>query len=295
MGAPDARGSRGAWPHAPGHRGGTPDTDENPRHPPHAPGPHGNTPDTRGSLRHRPHAPGRHGNTPAVRGHPAGMTQARETLGCVLAGGLARRMGGGDKPLRLLGGRPMLDHALARLAPQVAAVVLNANGDPARFASYGLPVVADGLPDHPGPLAGILAALDWAAAERPDLPWLVSVPGDSPFIPRDLVARLHAAREEAGLPLACARSGGQAHPPIGLWPVTLREELRAALLAGERKIDRWTARHGCAHADWPDRPVDPFFNANAPEDLATAERLLPLLRAAEAGVRDKDGRGECRA
>jgi molybdopterin-guanine dinucleotide biosynthesis protein A len=203
-----------------------------------------------------------------------------DTLGVVLAGGLARRMGGGDKPMRPLGGRPMLDHALARLAPQVAAMVLNANGDPVRFAAFALPVVADGLPDHPGPLAGILAALDWAATQRPDTPWIVSVPGDSPFIPRNLVARLHAARETAGVPLACARSDGQAHPPIGLWPVALREDLRAALLGGERKIDRWTARHGCAHADWPTDPVDPFFNANAPEDLAEAETLLALLQTA---------------
>lgn len=209
-----------------------------------------------------------------------------DTLGVVLAGGLARRMGGGDKPLRLLGGKPMLDHALGRLSPQVAAVVINANGDPDRFAGYGLPVVADGLADYPGPLAGILAALDWAAAQRPDLPWLVSVPGDSPFIPLDLVARLHAAREAAGVPLACARSAEQTHPPVGLWPVALREDLRTALTSGERKIDRWTARHGCAHADWPDRPVDPFFNANAPEDLEAAERLLPLLQSAGGNAID---------
>ncbi len=201
-----------------------------------------------------------------------------DTLGVVLAGGLARRMGGGDKPLRLLGGVPMLDHVLARFKPQVAAVVLNANGDPARFAEHAVPVVADGLPDHPGPLAGILAALDWTAEHHPDLPWVVSVPGDSPFIPHDLVARVHEARAAQGVPLACARSAGQAHPPVGVWPVSLRHDLRAALLAGERKIDRWTARHGCAHADWADQPVDPFFNANAPEDLATAETLLPLLQ-----------------
>lgn len=212
-----------------------------------------------------------------------------DTLGVVLAGGLARRMGGGDKPLRLLGGVPMLDHALGRLAPQVATVVINANGDPARFAGYGLPVVPDGLPDHPGPLAGILAGLDWAAAHRPDLPWVVSVPGDSPFIPADLVARLHAARAGAGVPLACARSGGQAHPPVGLWPVALREDLRAALAAGERKINRWTGRHGCAHAGWPDHPVDPFFNANAPEELEAAERLLPLLQTPRANAIDIGG------
>jgi molybdopterin-guanine dinucleotide biosynthesis protein A len=202
------------------------------------------------------------------------VNPARDTLAVVLAGGLARRMGGGDKPLKLLAGRPLLAHVLERVAPQVAAVVLNANGDPARFAGYGLPVVPDGLPDHPGPLAGVLAALDWAAAERPELPWVLSVPGDCPFLPGDLAPALHAARQAAGVPLACARSGGQAHPPVGLWPVALRGELRAALLAGERKIDRWTARFGCAHADWPATPIDPFFNANAPEDLAEAEALL---------------------
>ncbi len=199
-----------------------------------------------------------------------------DTLGVVLAGGLARRMGGGDKPLRLLAGRPLLAHVIERLAPQVAEVVINANGDPARFAAFGRTVLADPLPDHPGPLAGILAALDWAAAERPGLGWVVSVPGDSPLIPRNLVARLHAARAAAaaGVPLACARSGGWAHPPVGLWPVALRADLRAALLAGERKIDRWTARHGIAQADWDAVPIDPFFNANTPEELAAAEALL---------------------
>ncbi|MBO1073050.1 molybdenum cofactor guanylyltransferase MobA [Roseomonas marmotae] len=202
------------------------------------------------------------------------MPNSPETLGVVLAGGLARRMGGGDKPLRELGGRPLLAHVLARLRPQVTALLLNANGDPARFGPFGLPVVADGVPDYPGPLAGVLAALDWAAAHRPGLEWVVSVPGDSPFIPADLVARLHRAREVAGVPMACAKSGGWTHPPVGLWPVALREELRAALLADERKIDRWTARFGCASAEWPDRPRDPFFNANTPEELAEAEALL---------------------
>jgi molybdenum cofactor guanylyltransferase len=197
-----------------------------------------------------------------------------DTLGVVLAGGLARRMGGGDKPLRPLGGRPLLDHVLERLRPQVAGVVLNANGDPARFAAYRLPVVPDGMADFPGPLAGVLAALDRMAECRPEHPWLVSVPGDSPLIPHDLVARLHGAREAAGMPLACARSGGWAHPPVGLWPVALRDDLRAALLGGERKIDRWTARHGIAHADWDTAPLDPFFNANTPEELAEAERML---------------------
>jgi molybdenum cofactor guanylyltransferase len=194
------------------------------------------------------------------------------TLAVILAGGLARRMGGGDKVLRRLAGRPLLDHVLDRLRPQVATIILNANGDPARFAGFGLPVIADTLPDHPGPLAGILAALEHAAARG--VPDVLSVTGDAPFIPLDLLARLRAARDAAGMPLACARSGGQPHPPIGLWSVARRDDLRAALLAGERKIDRWTARHGCAAADWPATPHDPFFNANTPEDLAEAERLL---------------------
>lgn len=207
------------------------------------------------------------------------MAPRADTLGAVLAGGLARRMGGGDKPLRTLAGRPLLRHVLDRLAPQVAAVVLNANGDPGRFAAYGLPVAPDGLPDHPGPLAGVLAALDWAAERRPDLPWVLTAPGDCPFLPPDLAERLHAALKLAGgAALACAGTPGQTHPPVGLWPVALRSALRDALLAGERKIDRWTARFGCAVAEWPTEPIDPFFNANAPEDLAAAERVL--LRAA---------------
>ncbi|TCZ65512.1 molybdenum cofactor guanylyltransferase MobA [Roseicella aquatilis] len=195
-------------------------------------------------------------------------------LAVILAGGLARRMGGGDKPLRSLAGQPLLEHVLERLRPQVAGIILNANGDPARFAAHGLPVVPDSLPDFPGPLAGVLAGLDWAAAHRPEVTTLLSVPGDTPFLPPDLVARLRAARAAAGTPMACAASGGWPHPPIALWPVALRGALRAALLAGERTIMRWTARFGCASAEWSTDPIDPFFNVNAPEDLAAAEALL---------------------
>lgn len=195
-----------------------------------------------------------------------------DTVAVVLAGGLARRMGGGDKPLRPIAGRPMLDHVLDALRGQVGLIAINANGEAARFAAWGLPVLADTLPDHPGPLAGILAGLAWA--ETRGVAWLVSAPGDSPLLPSDYVARLHAAREAAGTPLACAISAGQTHPPCGLWPTSLRADLEQALRAGERKIDRWTARHGIAHADWPTQPIDPFFNANAPEDLALAEALL---------------------
>lgn len=208
------------------------------------------------------------------------MTSER-TLGLLLAGGLARRMGGGDKPLRLIAGRSLLAHVRERLAPQCDGLLINANGEPARFSAYGLPVVADGVQDFAGPLAGILAGLDWMAENRPELDWMVSVAADTPFIPRDLVSRLHRARAEAGLPLACAASGGWSHPVIGLWPASLRADLRHALTVDqERKIDRWTARHGCASAEWPVDPVDPFFNANRPEDIAEAERLAALLGGA---------------
>ena len=198
-----------------------------------------------------------------------------ETLGVLLAGGLARRMGGGDKPLKTLGGVTLLDRAVARLAPQCDGLIVNANGDPARFAGLGLPVVADTVEGFAGPLAGVLAALEWMAVHRPQTAWLLSIPTDSPFLPADLVARLHAAREAAGTSLACARSGDQTHPVVGLWPVSLAGDLRHALVVEDlRKIDRWTARHGIAEAVWPTAPYDPFFNANSPEDLAEAETIL---------------------
>lgn len=185
-------------------------------------------------------------------------------------------MGGGDKPLSPLAGRPILAHVIARLQAQCDGLVLNANGDPARFAAFGLPVLADSVPDFAGPLAGILAGLDWLAQHRPAAAWLLSVAADTPFIPRDLVQRLHAARLATGAPLACAASGEQAHHAIGLWPVALRQDLRRALDAGERKISRWTQGHGVATAAWPREPVDPFFNVNTPDDLREAERLATL-------------------
>jgi molybdenum cofactor guanylyltransferase len=196
------------------------------------------------------------------------------TLGLVLAGGLARRMGGGDKARIAIGGVTILQRVLACLAPQCTRIVINANGDPARFANTKLPVVADSVPDFAGPLAGILAGLDWAARHVPDCEWLASAPGDCPFLPNDLVARLHAARIAAGAPLACARSGERRHPVVGLWPLALREDLRRALVAeGLRKIEIWTARHRVAIADWPAEPVDPFFNVNTPEEAAQAQAL----------------------
>ena len=197
--------------------------------------------------------------------------------GVVLAGGLARRMGGGDKPMRRIGGRTILERVIARLTPQCDGLILNANGDPARFADFGLPVIPDSVADFPGPLAGILAGLDWAASHRRDVSFVLSAAADCPFLPRDLVARLHRARVEQDAQLAVAASDGQSHPVIGLWSVALRDELRHALVVEDiRKIDRWTARYKLATVTWPITPLDPFFNANTMDDIAEAERLAAL-------------------
>ncbi len=179
-------------------------------------------------------------------------------VGLLLCGGQSRRMGGGDKALRLLGGIPLLDRVIERLRPQVDALVLNANGDPGRF-----------------PLAGVLAGLDWAASLRPDCPYIVSVATDAPFLPTDLVTRLADGLDAAHADLACAASGGRAHPVFGMWPVRLREDLRRAVVAeGIRKVDLWTERHRLATVSFAEQPVDPFFNANRPEDFETAAALL---------------------
>jgi molybdenum cofactor guanylyltransferase len=205
-------------------------------------------------------------------------------LGLLLAGGQSRRMGGGDKALRVLDGRPLLQRVVDRMRPQVAALVLNANGDPARFAGFGMPVVADSIPDFAGPLAGILAGLDWAAAHRPDCPVIASVATDAPFLPENLVSNLHQGMAADGAELACAASAGQPHPVIGLWPVRLRDDLRRALVEeGVRKVDVWTSRYRLATVSFPELSlgdglaIDPFFNANRPEDFARAAALLDRL------------------
>ena len=205
------------------------------------------------------------------------MTEQLATLGVILAGGLARRMGGGDKTMRAIAGRPILDHVIERLAPQCDSLILNANGDPARFGAWGLPVVPDDVPDFAGPLAGVLAALDWTALHHPAIEWVVSVAADCPFLPRDLVARMQTERVAMQAELAVAASGDQSHPVVGLWKVSLRHELRHALVVEEcRKIDRWTARYRLVTTKWPETPVDPFFNANTPDDVAEAEALARL-------------------
>jgi molybdopterin-guanine dinucleotide biosynthesis protein A len=199
---------------------------------------------------------------------------AETVAGVILAGGRARRMGGGDKSLLPLGGRPLLAHVIARLRPQVAALVLNANGDPARFAGFGLPIVADAIGDHPGPLAGILAGLDWARAHAPDARWLLSAPTDTPFLPDSLVSRLRGAVRSGEGVIACATSRGRTHPVVALWPVALADDLRRALVEeGVRKVDGFNARYRTAAVDFAAEPVDPFLNINTPDDLENAARL----------------------
>ncbi|WP_293574097.1 molybdenum cofactor guanylyltransferase MobA [Phaeobacter sp.] len=201
-----------------------------------------------------------------------------QPMGVVLAGGQATRMGGGDKGALVVGGRSMLDRVVDRLGPQVGRLVINANGDPHRFAEYGLPVVADSLPDFPGPLAGVLAGMEWAA--QAGATHIVTAAADTPFFPTDLVGRLSRAAERANTPIALAATheGGRTnrHPTFGLWPVALRADLRAALEGGLRKVVLWTDKHGAATAAFDD---EAFFNVNTPEDLAEAER-----RAAEERV-----------
>lgn len=205
------------------------------------------------------------------------MDDSPKTLGVLLAGGLARRMGGGDKPMRTIAGRTILERVIARVAPQCEQLILNANGDPSRFASFRLPVIADNIEGFVGPLAGVLAALDWSVEHRPDIDWVLSTATDCPFLPRDLVKRLHQARTAEGSPIAVAASGGHVHHVVALWNVSLREQLRNALLKEDiRKVGFWMSRYKPATVTWPDTPLDPFFNANTVEDIAEAERLAAL-------------------
>lgn len=201
----------------------------------------------------------------------------RSTLpGVILAGGRAARMGGGDKGLLPLGGSTLLDHVIGRFAPQCCELALSANGDPARFARFGLQVLADTLPDHPGPLAGVLAGLDWAAEKGAEA--IVTVAADTPFLPLDLVAGLAQAAGEEGVSIAAsvdAVGSPRRHPTFGLWPVALRDDLRAALASGQRKVTEWADRHGAATAVFAATDgFDPFFNINTPQDLELAREHL---------------------
>lgn len=205
---------------------------------------------------------------------------AGSIAGVILAGGRATRMGGGDKTLRPVNGQPMLAHVIDRLRPQVDALVLNANGDPARFAAFGLDVVDDSVAGYAGPLAGILAGMDWAARRGHGL--IVSVAGDTPCFPESLVVALRAAMVAEGTPIAMAMTadperGMSRHPTFALWSVALREDLRAALGAGTRKVIQWAEPMGCAKAMFGDARY-PFFNVNTPGDLDTVEALVAAVR-----------------
>lgn len=201
----------------------------------------------------------------------------RQPLGVILAGGQATRMGGGDKGLLRLGKGTLLSSVIDRLSPQVAGLALNANGDPSRFDALGLPVLADSIEGFAGPLAGVLAGLDWAASQGAET--IVTAAADTPFFPADLVPRLLLASEGQSVPLVLAatpdsKRGQVRHPTFGLWPVSLREDLRAALDGGLRKVVMWTDQHGGREALFPSDGFDPFFNVNTPDDLAQAEALI---------------------
>jgi molybdopterin-guanine dinucleotide biosynthesis protein A len=195
-----------------------------------------------------------------------------DCIGVILAGGLARRMGGGDKPLVEIAGRPILRHVVDRLKPQCARLAINANGDPARFTAFGLPVICDSVEGFAGPLAGVLAGMDFGAAKG--AAHVLSAPGDTPFLPADLLSRLQAARTRTGATIAVAASNGRTHHAVALWPLALREDVRRALVAeDERRVSAFIGRYASVIVDWPIEPYDPFFNVNRPEDLARADAI----------------------
>jgi molybdopterin-guanine dinucleotide biosynthesis protein A len=205
-------------------------------------------------------------------------SQSVAPAGVIVAGGRSQRMGGGDKFMRPLRGEPILGHVIARSRRQVRALVLNANGDPARLAAFGLPVVSDSVPGYVGPLAGILAGLDWAA--RQGSGWLASFTADAPFVPLNLVSRLSEAATGAGADIACAASGGRRHPAIALWRVGLRDPLRAAITSEQLyRVDTWAARYRRVEVDFPVDPIDPFLNINEVADLAAAESALSIIQS----------------
>ena len=202
-------------------------------------------------------------------------TVSDSIVGLLLAGGQSRRMGGGDKALMKLGGDTLLARIIARVRPQVGPLVLNANGELSRFAAFGLPIAPDVVEGYAGPLAGVLTGLEWAREHAPEYDYVASFACDAPFVPCDLVARLYATMRDSNADMACATSGGREHPVFALWPVRLAEDLRSAVAEeGVRKVDAWTARYRLARADFSTDPIDPFFNVNAPEDMAAAEALL---------------------
>ncbi len=208
------------------------------------------------------------------------MTNKTEKIiGVLLAGGLARRMGGGDKPLKTLGGKPILDQVIERARSQVDTLILNANGEQDRFKAYGLPVVKDVIEGYAGPLAGILSGMEWTRenVEDGENAWLASFACDAPFFPLNLIRCLFDEIQNAGADMACARSNNRSHPVFALWPVALAGDLRKAMEdEGVRKIDLWTGRYNTLNVEfsYKAKEIDPFFNINRPDDLLTAEKWL---------------------
>ena len=193
----------------------------------------------------------------------------------ILAGGLSRRMGHIDKAFIGLDNKPLLAHVLGQMQPQTAITIINANGDPERFSQWGLPVVADTVEDFPGPLAGVLAAMEWNRKHQPQNRWIISVPVDSPFVPGDLVTRLLVSVEQNRADMACAKSNNRHHPVIGLWPVALADNLRQSITCESiRKVDLWTSRFNLVHTEFDTTNGDPFFNINRPQDVEQAEQIL---------------------
>jgi molybdopterin-guanine dinucleotide biosynthesis protein A len=207
------------------------------------------------------------------------MGKRHQVTGVILAGGRSRRMGGGDKGLLELAGRPMLAHVVCRMRPQVKALIVNANGDPSRFAPLGLPVVPDTIGGFVGPLAGVLAGMRWSAAHAPATRWIATAAGDAPLLPADLVDKMVRALEDRPGAIALAQSHGELHPVIGLWPLALADDLEGQLRAGMRKVLNWTDRHGIVAVPFPPTRVcgldiDPFFNANTPLELDQLRTML---------------------
>jgi molybdopterin-guanine dinucleotide biosynthesis protein A len=200
-------------------------------------------------------------------------------LGVLLAGGRARRMGGGDKGLSILGGRPMMERIIERAQSQVSVLIINANGDVERFKNFEIEVIPDVIDGFAGPLAGVLTGLEWAVMHAPEVDWVATFATDAPFVPFDLVKRLFSAVYSDNADLACACSNGRSHPVFGLWPVHLADDLRRAMIDEKiRKIDAWTARYKLIEVDFSIKPIDPFFNVNAPEHLVEAEALLNTVK-----------------
>ncbi len=196
-------------------------------------------------------------------------------VGVIMAGGLSRRMGGGDKFDIELNGKTLLEITIERAKPQVDCLILNANVDAEQFAEHGLPVVADCIDGFAGPLAGILTGMHWARENQPDCEWVASFACDTPFFPMDIVARFQSALQEQEADIACAKSGPQLHPVFGLWPIRLYDDLRHALVDQDmRRMGAWLKRHRYLEVCYEDKPIDPFFNINTPDDLAKAREII---------------------